>query len=263
MSEIFHPNNQEKLIPLNDSNDNLEINSLIQKISTTPFDISMNIDENIKYNETLNSKAIILGNSSVGKTSILFRLLKNRFPEKYELNEFKFDTIKFQIRINELNITSKIELNIIDIPSKNKYDEFMEKNSSSCEIFIFVYSIDDLESFENINYWINEAKNILNGRNAVFLLLGNKIDENEKRKVLNGQSDEFDEKVDFNEEVSAKNGDNINEVFQKCFVKFYRNHLKVNYKKFIENITSNSDLELNLNSKKKCCCCCFCCCKKN
>ena len=70
-------------------------------------------------------------------------------------------------------------------------------------------------------------------------------------------------KVDFNEEVSAKNGDNINEVFQKCFVKFYRNHLKVNYKKFIENITSNSDLELNLNSKKKCCCCCFCCCKKN
>ena len=158
MSEIFQPNNQEKLIPLNDSNDNLEINSLIQKISTTPFDISMNIDENIKYNETLNSKAIILGNSSVGKTSILFRLLKNRFPEKYELNEFKFDTIKFQIRINELNITSKIELNIIDIPSKNKYDEFMEKNSSSCEIFIFVYSIDDLESFENINYWINEAK---------------------------------------------------------------------------------------------------------
>ena len=194
MSEIFQPNNQEKLIPLNDSNDNLEINSLIQKISTTPFDISMNIDENIKYNETLNSKAIILGNSSVGKTSILFRLLKNRFPEKYELNEFKFDTIKFQIRINELNITSKIELNIIDIPSKNKYDEFMEKNSSSCEIFIFVYSIDDLESFENINYWINEAKKILNGRNAVFLLLGNKIDENEKRKVLNGQSDEFDEK---------------------------------------------------------------------
>ena len=31
MSEIFQPNNQEKLIPLNDSNDNLEINSLIQK----------------------------------------------------------------------------------------------------------------------------------------------------------------------------------------------------------------------------------------
>ena len=152
MSEIFQPNNQEKLIPLNDSNDNLEINSLIQKISTTPFDISMNIDENIKYNETLNSKAIILGNSSVGKTSILFRLLKNRFPEKYELNEFKFDTIKFQIRINALNITSKIELNIIDIPSKNKYDEFMEKNSSSCEIFIFVYSIDDLESFEDIKF---------------------------------------------------------------------------------------------------------------
>ena len=67
-------------------------NRIIQEISTSSYNVSRLID-NSKIKETIQIKSIILGNSSVGKTSILFRLYNNRFlkndeiPNNYEFNK--------------------------------------------------------------------------------------------------------------------------------------------------------------------------------
>ena len=198
-------------------------NRIIQEISTSSYNVSRLID-NSKIKETIQIKSIILGNSSVGKTSILFRLYNNRFLKNDEIsNNYEFNNINIQIK------ETKIEISFVDIPSKNTFDEFMGKNALSCELFILVYSIDDEESFNNLNYWKNEIKKYFNEKNPIILLLGNKLDNIEERKVSTNQAKKFsnDNDIDFFEEISAKNGDNIDKIFNECFIKIYKNYYKV------------------------------------
>ena len=201
-------------------------NRIIQEISTSSYNVSRLID-NSKIKETIQIKSIILGNSSVGKTSILFRLYNNRFLNNDEIsNNYEFNNINIQIK------ETKIEISFVDIPSKNTFDEFMGKNALSCELFILVYSIDDEESFNNLNYWKNEIKKYFNEKNPIILLLGNKLDNIEERKVSTNQAKKFsnDNDIDFFEEISAKNGDNIDKIFNECFIKIYKNYYKVKKK---------------------------------
>ena len=201
-------------------------NKIIQEISTSSYNVSRLID-NSKIKETIQIKSIILGNSSVGKTSILFRLYNNRFLKNDEIsNNYEFNNINIQIK------ETKIEISFVDIPSKNTFDEFMGKNALSCELFILVYSIDDEESFNNLNYWKNEIKKYFNEKNPIILLLGNKLDNIEERKVSTNQAKKFsnDNDIDFFEEISAKNGDNIDKIFNECFIKIYKNYYKVKNK---------------------------------
>ena len=201
-------------------------NRIIQEISTSSYNVSRLID-NSKIKETIQIKSIILGNSSVGKTSILFRLYNNRFLKNDEIsNNYEFNNINIQIK------ETKIEISFVDIPSKNTFDEFMGKNALSCELFILVYSIDDEESFNNLNYWMKEIKKYISEKNPIILLLGNKLDNIEERKVSTNQAKKFsnDNDIDFFEEISAKNGDNIDKIFNECFIKIYKNYYKVKNK---------------------------------
>lgn len=201
-------------------------NRIIQEISTSSYNVSRLID-NSKIKETIQIKSIILGNSSVGKTSILFRLYNNQFLKNDEIsNNYEFNNIKIQIQ------ETKIEISFVDIPSKNTFDAVMGKNALSCELFILVYSIDDEESFNNLNYWKNEIKKYFNEKNPIILLLGNKLDNIEERKVSTNQAKKFsnDNDIDFFEEISAKNGDNIDKIFNECFIKIYKNYYKVKKK---------------------------------
>lgn len=244
--------------PFIDQTTNESSNKIIKEILTSSFEVSRIID-NSKVKENIQIKSIILGNSSVGKTSILFRLFNNRFLKNDEiLNNYEFNNLNIQI--NE----SKIELSFVDIPSKNTFDGLMGKSSTSCEFFILVYSIDDEDSFNNLNYWMKEIKKLYKEKNPIILLLGNKLDMEKERKISKNQGKIFydDNDIDFFEEVSAKNGNNIDEIFNKCFVKIYKNYQIL--KKKGKQIKSSSEMSFEMSSniddkifnvKKKNTCC--------
>ena len=220
-------------------------NRIIQEISTSSYNVSRLID-NSKIKETIQIKSIILGHSSVGKTSILFRLYNNRFLKNDEIsNNYEFNNINIQIK------ETKIEISFVDIPSKNTFDEFMGKNALSCELFILVYSIDDEESFNNLNYWMKEIKKYISEKNPIILLLGNKLDNIEERKVSTNQAKKFsnDNDIDFFEEISAKNGDNIDKIFNECFIKIYKNYYKVKNKSNVLDVAfiSNSEMAFEVS----------------
>ena len=97
-------------------------------------------------------------------------------------------------------------------------------------------------------------------------MLGNKLDNEDKREVTKIEAEQFkDEKnFDFFQEVSAKNGTNINEMFKKLIEKIYKNNkvLKIGNEENISTETNFNvdDLNIKENEKKKCCKCCCCCC---
>ena len=115
-------------------------------------------------------KIILVGDSGVGKTSIINR---------YYLNEFRSDiesTQSMNFVIKDILIKGrKIQLNIWDTLGQEKYyscNKLFIKNSN---IVILVYDITRKNSFENLDFWYNCINNEL-GKDFSLGLAGNKFD---------------------------------------------------------------------------------------
>ena len=150
---------------------------------------------------------------------------------------------------------------------QEKFDDITNKNIESSDVYILVYSIDKKNTFDNLNNLLSNINKFKNEQKTIFYcLLGNKLDNEDKREVTKIEAEQFkDEKnFDFFQEVSAKNGTNINEMFKKLIEKIYKNNkvLKIGNEENISTETNFNvdDLNIKENEKKKCCKCCCCCC---
>ena len=113
---------------------------------------------------------VFLGEDSVGKTSIINRILKKEFNSSEihteELNEFNYkfksNKMKLNIKINDVNNQKKITKEFVNIIEKS-------------EIFFLVYDIYNDKSIENIEYWIDCIKKVKDNINKILIyILANK-----------------------------------------------------------------------------------------
>ena len=88
-----------------------------------------------------------------------------------------------------------------------------------------VYSIDNEDSFSNIEKWLNDIKTQSNPDVRIFLI-GNKADLEDKRKVARAQGVKFckDHNVSYFTETSAKTGLNVQNVFMEAAKQLYIQH---------------------------------------
>ena len=138
------------------------------------------IDEEIKL--------ILLGESGVGKTSIIERYLYNKFNEDY------FPSITMNYAEKDIEINKKtIRLNIWDTIGQEKYRSLSNLFLNNTEIVILVYSIDDSNSFKELEYWNNLAKKQIDPN--VFLgVVGNKSDLYLNQQVSQLEGKQYAEK---------------------------------------------------------------------
>ena len=173
-------------------------------------------------------KAVVSGNSGVGKTSII----------RYEIyNEFKEDnksTIVFEHFYKSYRICDKvIRLQIWDTCGEETYDDLMKNFYRSALCIFIVFSLDDEGSFLNLNKWINDVKNLNENDSPIVILIGNKRDNLSEIKVSKEDIENYCKKHDIDTyfETSAKNGDSIHDLFKEVIRKLYI--------KFIEPICSD------------------------
>ena len=106
--------------------------------------------------EALQCKVVFLGESGVGKTSIIYRYILNSFSQGLTSTAGASYTIKC-VYIKDNNRSIKFE--IWDTSGKTKYRSLAKvffRNASAC---ILVYDITKRESFEELkNYWIKEIR---------------------------------------------------------------------------------------------------------
>ena len=106
--------------------------------------------------EALQCKVVLIGESGVGKTSIINRYISNTFSALLTATPGASFTGK-NVFMKDYNQSIKYE--IWDTAGQEKYRALAKvfyKNASVC---ILVYDICRKESFENLkNYWINEIK---------------------------------------------------------------------------------------------------------
>lgn len=158
-------------------------------------------------------KVTLLGDTSVGKSSIIDRFLKGDF------NEFKEATIGAAYFTKIVSINDKqIRLEIWDTAGQERYKSLMPMYYRNANVIVIVYSVNDMESYKNMKYWLHEiTKNILDTNYSIFIV-GNKCD---LKKTVS------DEKVmeTFNIDIfnsikithittSSKYGTNINKLFE-------------------------------------------------
>ena len=115
-------------------------------------------------------KMILLGESGVGKTAIIKRYLYDHFDEE-RTPSTTMNYVEKKITLNNRNI----RLNIWDTIGQEKYRSLSKLFLNDTQIVILVYSIDDSNSFEQLEYWNKLYKEQL-GNNILLGLVGNKVD---------------------------------------------------------------------------------------
>jgi small GTP-binding protein len=102
-------------------------------------------------------KIILVGESGVGKTCIIYRFVENKFQP----NVYTTVTASFSKKCQKFN-DKLIEINLWDTMGTEKYRSFTKLYYINTDIAILVYDITDRKSFEEIkNFWYKEIKNNL------------------------------------------------------------------------------------------------------
>ena len=187
-------------------------------------------------------KLVVLGNSGVGKTSIINQYLTKEF--KIDINS----TIGASFNKKQIKIKDKFyDLEIWDTAGQEKYRSLTPIYYRGSDIVIIVYDITDIESFESAKKWL-EIINI-NLPKSIILLFGNKTDIISQRKVLKPDNNIFIKKYNkyiYVREGSAKKNDNIIESIQSLLYKFDDSEL------IYEEVSNPVNLYINdINNYKK------------
>ena len=207
----------------------------------------------------LSFKIIVIGDCGVGKSCLTTKATKNYFMDNYT-STVGFEFCTFNIKIKD----KTIKMQIWDTCGQEAYKSLISSFYRNSSLAILVYSIDNMESFENIKLWLNEVKTQSNPDIKIFLI-GNKIDLEEQRKISKDMAEEFknNNKINFFLETSAKTGFNAKNVFIEAAKELYHKHLK--YKDnmtrqismnsiSVDSITIKKDLKTEEVEEKKSCC---------
>ena len=216
-------------------------------------------------------KVILIGDSNVGKTSIISRLVNNQYSDEYTPS-ISLEYNNHSIKINNF----VIRMQIWDTAGQEKTNSIISNYYRSAEVAIFVYSINKLQSYNNIQEWYKELINENNDDNNVKkVLLGNKLDLENERKVEFETANSFAKANGFEvfAEITCKNDEgqniyNISNIFDAIGKLFYdefsQSRDTYNTSSF-HYIASNSILESKRNTefekekpqkKSGCCICC-------
>ena len=127
--------------------------------------------------DSLKCKVILLGDSGVGKTSIISRLIN-----KYEKNPKSTISTEYTIKEEIIN-NEKILFELWDTVGQEKYLSLNRIFYLDAKICIIVYDITNKKSYDNaINIWLKEIQNYTNEK-IIIGLAGNKCDLYQKEQV--------------------------------------------------------------------------------
>ncbi|SCA48236.1 ras-related protein Rab-5C, putative [Plasmodium ovale] len=192
-------------------------------------------------NKVFNSKLVLLGDTSVGKSCIVVRFAKNEF---YEYQESTIGAAFMTQLIDTGECTIKFE--IWDTAGQERYRSLAPMYYRGASAAVIVYDITSRKSFEGAKGWIHELKSV-HSNDIIIALAGNKNDLENSRVVEREIAESFaiSNNILFIE-TSAKTGHNVNDLFLRIAKKLPL-HKKEQEK--IAGIQINNTEE----SKKKCC----------
>ncbi|KAK0143673.1 Ras-related protein Rab-3D [Merluccius polli] len=155
-------------------------------------------------------KLLIIGNSSVGKTSFLFRYADDSFTSAF------VSTVGIDFKVKTVFRNDKrIKLQIWDTAGQERYRTITTAYYRGAMGFLLMYDITNQESFNAVQDWATQIKTY-SWDNAQVILVGNKCDLEDDRIVPTEDSQRLAEDLGFQFfEASAKDNINVKQVFER------------------------------------------------
>ena len=198
----------------------------------------------------INFKIIIVGDSGVGKSSLLKRAVQNKYDPNYQAT-IGFEFLLMHFQVNEL----KVKLQIWDTCGQEMYRSLIQGFYRNTSLALVVYDINNKTTYEALDIWLKDIRQHTEQDLPIFIA-GNKSDL--ERKISEDDAKLFatSNRIKYFTECSAKNGKNVKEIFFEA-----AKHLYIAYKKYQSQnkLPSNSGkLKIGENNeltpkKKKCC----------
>ena len=195
-----------------------------------------------KNNKTrIDVKIITLGDSHVGKSSLILKFIDDTFSNVY-LSTIGFDSKHKIIKIDDQN---EMKLVIFDTAGQERFKSLATNYIKKANGILLVYDITERESFENIKNWMESIMDEPKNNNLPIVLVGNKSDLGEKRKVTKEEGQKKAEENGYKFfETSCLKGENVEECFL-CLADQIYNRLGG------KKIEQNQNLKLKKNTKKE------------
>ena len=162
-------------------------------------------------NQDLKLKIILVGDSSVGKSSILLKYDSNTFLDIYNAT-IGMDFIYKDVQVDGI----KIKLQVMDTAGQEKYRSMIPSYFKGVDGIFLVFDLSQRSSFDSLDNWIKIIGNYFNITPNNLILLGNKSDLSEIRAVDKEEIDIFKDKnknIEYRE-ISTKNKEEVDNVFE-------------------------------------------------
>jgi Ras-related protein Rab-1A len=153
-------------------------------------------------------KLLLIGDSGVGKSSLLLRFADDVFSDCY------ISTIGVDFKIRTVRVGEKtVKLQIWDTAGQERFRTLTTAYYRSAHGVILIYDVNDKESFLHLDDWMGEV-----GKNSCetinLMLVGNKCDVVGRRQVDYQIAKSFAEDINVSFiETSAKDRTNVDKVF--------------------------------------------------
>jgi len=152
-------------------------------------------------------KIIMVGNSGVGKSSLVLRFTEDFFSEGF------ISTIgeDFKDRILEIN-EKEVALHVWDTAGQERFRSLTTLYYRGSQVIVIVFSVTDKKTFEDVKIWYNEA---IEKSSAIIFLVGNKTDLVEERVISKEEGENLATYYEMGGyfETSCFTGDNVDETF--------------------------------------------------
>ena len=132
-------------------------------------------------------------------------------------------------------------MQIWDTAGQERFRNVAKNYFQSSHGFVLIYDITDKESFQKLDFWLEQIKNN-SPKNIKLVLVGNKCDLFNERRVSFEEAETFAKNNNMKFfEASAKDGTNVNELFYYLANEIYHDN---------NSVESNENNKVTLTKKK-------------
>ena len=201
------------------------------------------------YSEFL-FKILLLGDSGVGKSSIILRYIENNFSQNL------MNSIGVDFKLKNIEVKGKkVKLQVWDTAGQERFRTITTSYYKGAQAIIVVFDITDRDSFEHVKNWMADVDKFAK-EGVLRILAGNKCDLEHQRKVSKDEGKELASRygIDYIE-TSAKETTNIEELFFNTTETFLNKQISGGNKKNISPGGIDINQKDDTQDKKSSGCC--------
>ena len=174
------------------------------------------VNENVsESNKQYGYKVVLLGDETVGKTSLFYKYINNKFEEQYR------QTLGTEILLKEVKFNNTtINLQIWDVAGGKYFSKYRRKFYIGASGALLVFDLTQIKTFHSIATWRKEFESN-NSITPSYVLVGNKKDLVEENAIEKSKIDEYSKDISL-DLTSAKTGENVEKTFVKLAEMLYK-----------------------------------------